>query len=310
MLFDLFVPGIIPHVGRNSDTGYSSVTDIVSPASEIPRSEYNYVWNSDGIRSIEFGSKPRIVALGCSITLGQGIPQQFRWTDLLSKRIGEPIGNISYSGSAINKNVSSFFGMINKYNYLPEYVLCNFANFERFYFIDGSNKYMRDWYANYKSKKTKVYAPFDYEEILPYEWVYYNNLDHIKMLEAFCRVNKIKLIWTTWSNGLTTEQENFIMQNFEYYYPNSVKGLFPTDFEFGVKAGHKDELTDIFRMKNWDKVKCHSEYYEACKEVFDHGYDYHSNKGSWGQGAIWPHPGLHYHLHWSDYFYNAMKEIS
>jgi len=86
------------------------------------------------------------------------------------------------------------FAMVHQYQYTPEYLICNFANFDRFYFIDGNNEYMRDHYANHKNKKTKVSAPFDYEEILPYEWVYYQNLDHIKMLEAFCETNKIKLI--------------------------------------------------------------------------------------------------------------------
>jgi hypothetical protein len=197
MLFNLFNPRVIPHIDwdrNNPYKNYSKDLDILAKHSEIPRKEYNYKWNSDGLRSIEFSNKPKVVALGCSITMGQGLPESLRWTDLLSEMINEPIGNISYSGAAINKNVSSFLGMIHQYKYVPDIVIANFANFERFYFVDSSGEYMRDWYINHKEKKTKISAPWDYEEILPYEWVYYNNLDHIKMLEAFCDSAGIKLI--------------------------------------------------------------------------------------------------------------------
>ena len=78
--------------------------------------------------------------------------------EILSKKINKPIGNISYSGAAINKLVSSFFGLINKYDYVPKTVICNFANFERFYFVTPSGESMQDWYINYSPKVTKASA--------------------------------------------------------------------------------------------------------------------------------------------------------
>lgn len=312
MLFNIFNPRIIPHIGidkNNPKKDYSSVTSILAPHSEIPRKEYEYKWNSDGIRSIEFSLKPEIVAIGCSITMGQGLPEFARWTNILSDKINIPIGNISYSGAAINKNISSFFGMIHQYNYLPKVLICHFANFERFYFIDGAGEHMRDWYINYKPKKTKAFAPWDYEEILPYEWVYYQNLDHIKMLEAFCDSNGIKLIWTTWSNNLSEDQESFLLKNFKHYYPDITKKEFPPDFEFSVNPNNLNKLKPYYEMKNHGIICCHIEQMVKHPDIFDYAYDYHKIAGEWGPGAHWPHPGIHRQLHIADFYYDILKKI-
>jgi hypothetical protein len=311
MLFDFFNPRVIPnnsHDRLEPKRSHKFVNDILAPHSEIPRQEYNYSWNSDGLRSVEFSTKPSIVALGCSLTLGQGMPQDLRWSDLLSKKINRSIGNISYSGAAINKDVSSFLGMVHQYQYVPEILICNFANFERFYFVDGSGSYMRDWYINYSPKKTKVTAPWNYEEILPYEWVYYQNLDHIKMLEAFCESNGIKLIWSCWSNSLSEEDENFLKENFRHYVQDPVRKQFPGDFEYLINPDKKEDLEKHYKMYDWDNIKCHEEYNLQYPEIFNHAYDYHKISGSWGPGAHWPHPGLHKHLHWSEFYFDELQK--
>jgi hypothetical protein len=313
MLFDMFNPRVIPHMGidrNNPKRDYSSVQKVLATHSEVERPEYNYQWNSDGLRSIEFSSKPSVVALGCSITLGQGLPENLRWTNLLSDRIGKPIGNISYSGASANKLVSSFLGMIHQYQYKPEIVIAHFANFERFYFVSPSGESMQEWFINHSEKKTKVSAPWNYEEILPYEWVYYQNLDHIKMLEAFCETNNIKLYWSCWSNGLTQEQEDFLKNNFRHYVSDTTKIEFPSDFEFGVNPKDVSGLTHHFEMINWQG--CHKDYKEQYPEIFDYAYDYHKKPYDYGRlkgpGAHWPHPGLHKQLHVSEFWQQQISK--
>ncbi len=313
MLFDTYYSKVIPNFNReleNPNKNYSEVLDIIAPHSEVPRSEYNYVMNSDGLRSIEFDPMPEVIALGCSITLGQGLPVDLRWSDLLSKRIDKPIGNISYSGAAINKDISSFFGLVNQYGKCPKILLCNFANFERFYFIDEGGQYLRDWYINYSPKVTKAKVPWNYQEILPYEWVYYQNLDHIKMLEVFCDSVGIKLLWTCWSNALTVEMESFLTCNFKHYVPNMVRKVFPENFEFNVVANTVDDLEKSYKMKNWDIVRCHKEYKDMYPEIFEYAYDKNKIAGPWGSGSHWPHPGLHKQLHFADFFYEELKDRS
>lgn len=327
MFSNLYIHGPIPHHGYTKDNKYrnmSGVEPLIAPHAEIARPEYNYDWNSDGLRSVEFSTKPNVVALGCSLTLGQGLPVQTRWTNILEEMLKPhgnfSIGNISYSGAAINKDISSFFGMINKYEYLPEYVICNFANFERFYFVSPNADRLQDWYINYSEKKTKVTAPWNYQEILPYEWVYYQNLDHIKMLETFCNTNNIKLIWSCWSNALTEEDESFLQENFKYYVKDTVKKQFPPDFEFLIPEVAKgniqlvdlkdlENLIPYYKMKDWDNVLCHQNYKDGYPDIFDFAYDYHKKSGPWGPGSNRPHPGVHKQIHWAEFYYNEMMRL-
>jgi hypothetical protein len=313
MLFDIFNPRVIPHMGidrNNPKKNYSGMQDILAVHSEIPREGYDYRWNSDGLRSVEFSTEPPIVALGCSITLGQGLPEEARWTNILSKKIGVPIGNISYSGAAANKLVSSFLGMIHQYKYKPKTVIAYFANFERFYFISPEGERMQEWFINHSPKVTKAKAPWNYEEILPYELVYYQNLDHIKMLEAFCESNGITLYWSCWSNGLTDEQEQFLKDNFRHYVPDTTKKEFPPNFETGVSVQDVSELDSNFEIINWNG--CHEEYKIKYPEIFNYGYDYHKFPYDYGRlkgiGAHWPHPGVHKQVHVAEFFEKQIVE--
>jgi hypothetical protein len=310
--FPMFGMRPIPHNGGhdvfspNRDFTHSS--EILAVHSEIPRPEYSYEWNSDCLRSVEFSTKPKVVALGCSNTLGQGLPVDFRWTDILAKKIGQDVGNISYSGASIAKDISSFFGMIHTYNYLPEYVICNFANLQRLYFVDPENKFMRDYFLNNEQRVSKAELPFEYGKIIPYEWVYYHNLDHIKMLEAFCMTNNVKLIWSTWSNNMTAEQEDFLVNSFKCYVKDPTRNLFPQSFEYSVNANSIEELDGFYKMHNWDSIRCHEEEKNNHSDIFEYAYDYHKIAGAWGPGGHWPHPGYHRQIHWAEFYYNHLKE--
>lgn len=310
MTFSMFGTRPIPHNGgHNVDNpfhDYAYPAEILGAHSEIPRPEYNYEWNSDGLRSVEFSTKPKVIALGCSNTLGQGLPVEFRWTNLLEKMIDQPIGNISYSGASMSKDISSLFGVIHTYDYVPEYIICNFANLQRLYFIDPKNEYMRDYFLNNEPRLFKAEAPYNYGGVIPYEWVYYHNLDHIKILEAFCSVNNIKLIWSTWSTNLSKEQEEFFVNRFKYYAKDPTRVDFPSDFEYSVNADSVELLDKHYKMKNWDAIRCHSNEKEMHPEIFEYGYDYHKLAGPWGPGAHWPHPGYHRQLHWAEFYYNEL----
>lgn len=306
MLFDIFSPGLIPH-NRPNDNNKTSV--LVTHA-EIERPEYSYDWNSDGIRSVEFSTKPPVVALGCSITLGQGLPVELRWTELLSKKIGKPVGNISYSGGSAAQIISSFFGMIKQYKYKPEYVIANFPPFERFYFIDGKGEKMKDYWLGNKPRKSKDQAPWDYGATIPYEWVYYNNLNHIQMLEAFCQSNDIQLIWSTWTNSLSKEQEDFLLENFNGYVKDTVKKEFPPHFEFYVNPKEVSGLIPFYKMNNWNSIGCHAEESLQYKDIFDYGYDYHKiGKAPDRDITRTPHPGVHKHIHWAEFYFDIINSM-
>ncbi len=306
VLFNIFKGGIVPH----NRPQIESLSSVLVTHAEVERDDYNYAWNSDGIRSVEFATRPRIVALGCSITLGQGLPVELRWSDLLSKMIGEPIGNISYSGGSISQIVSSFIGMVKQYDYIPEYVICNFAPLDRFYFISGDGESLKD-YSPKPNRKVKDSAPWDYASTIPYEWAYYNSLNYLQILEVFCRSNGIKLVWSTWSNALTKDQEDFLLSNFQSYVPDPVRKQFPSNFEFFIDAKEVGDLVKFYKMKDWSPEICHSDYSLQYPDIFDHAYDYHKNgKAPDKKITRTPHPGLHKHLHWADFYYQEFLRLT
>ena len=162
---------------------------------------------------------------------------------------------------------------------------------------------MKDYWLGNKPRKTKDQAPWDYGATIPYEWVYYNNLNHIQMLEAFCKVNEIKLIWSTWTNSLSKEQENFLSDNFYGYVNDTVKKQFPPHFEFHVDPKEIGGLTPFYKMNNWDSIKCHLEESTLHVDIFDYAYDYHKiGKSSDKKITRTPHPGVHKHIHWAEFY--------
>lgn len=59
-----------------------------------------YRINSQGFRSEEFASGDWLLALGCSYTMGIGLPVQDLWPSLLGKSLGLQVANIAWPGSS------------------------------------------------------------------------------------------------------------------------------------------------------------------------------------------------------------------
>ena len=68
-------------------------------------------------------------------------------------------------------------------------------------------------------------------------------------------------------------------------------------------------MPPYYEMKNWNSVRCHEAEKNSNPEIFEHGYDYHKIAGSWGPGAHWAHPGLHRHIHWSEFYYEQLLKL-
>jgi len=57
-----------------------------------------YKINSNGFRCDEFDNVPNIVALGCSFTVGIGLPIQDTWPSRLAKQLGLQVYNLGWGG--------------------------------------------------------------------------------------------------------------------------------------------------------------------------------------------------------------------
>jgi hypothetical protein len=62
----------------------------------------SYKITSDGFRSDEFDSSPCIMALGCSYTVGIGLPVECTWPALLGQKLGLKVCNLAWGGYALD----------------------------------------------------------------------------------------------------------------------------------------------------------------------------------------------------------------
>lgn len=289
----------------------TNTSSIISEYSEIERPEYNYRWNSDGFRSIEFSDKPDIISLGCSITLGQGLPVDLTWPSLLESKLKQngykySVANIGDHGASAVSLISNLFSIIYKYQYKPKYIICNFPPMNRTYFKDPlSNNIVHNIWSD-PGEDYVSYPPHNYIKILPIEWINFLNLEYIKFLETFCKESNISLIWSTWSTNLSKGDEKFL-NTFSNYCSDPTREEFPPDLEYSVHAEDKKGLDKFYKSY---KTKCHKQEELDNSEIFNYAYDCEQNMidGKYPY-ARHPHPGIHRHIHWSEFYFNELKKI-
>jgi prepilin-type processing-associated H-X9-DG protein len=68
----------------------------------LPEQEITYSFNSHGFRSPEFNDSPSVLCLGCSFTMGIGLPLQQTWPSILQKIIGKTCWNLGLGGSSLD----------------------------------------------------------------------------------------------------------------------------------------------------------------------------------------------------------------
>jgi hypothetical protein len=131
------------------------------------------------------------------------------------------------------------------------------------------------------------------------------------MLEIFCNKNNIKLIWSTWSSNLSYEMESFLSTNFNNYHPDPTRKEFPSAFENRFQCNSIDDLDAFYEMKNHKDILCHLDFQKNESEIFNYAYDYHQIKVPYIDGLtpMHPHPGIHRHLHWSEFYFNILKRF-
>jgi hypothetical protein len=63
---------------------------------------FTYKFNSHGFRCDEFTDEPSIMFLGCSFTCGIGLPIDYIWPELVSKKLNMRCANLGIGGSSID----------------------------------------------------------------------------------------------------------------------------------------------------------------------------------------------------------------
>lgn len=75
---------------------------------------FDYRFNSYGFRCQEFNNVDNMMFLGCSLTVGIGIPEKNRWTDIIANKLNLRCFNLGIGGSSSDTAFRLFYGWIDK----------------------------------------------------------------------------------------------------------------------------------------------------------------------------------------------------
>lgn len=271
-----------------------------------------YKINSVGCRG-EIDENSEILGSGCSITFGLGVPEDGRWTNLLSQKINKSVTNLGGPGSSVE---SICFNTIQYClnTKMPKEIFCLFPDFFRSMVVVDREFYKSR--VNKDSMGTKDELDYAFcnpkiiqdnksffmeiqnekyieDSISPHQLIL-NSVRYIYMLEAFCLSNNIKLYWTTWdpvSCYILEElgkMKNFKLKNFIPFYPldSNYCGL-ASMINYGCPPrNHEHEFKD---HESW--IQGSDYYYINGKKTYENS-----------------HPGIHTHEHLADFFYNLYND--
>ena len=95
-----------------------------------------YKYNSQGFRDAEFDQQPAGIALGCSHTMGTGIPVEHTWPSQLQSILGQKVWNLGISGAALDTCYRLLEYWIEHLN--VEFVVCGVPGVARYEVFDSS----------------------------------------------------------------------------------------------------------------------------------------------------------------------------
>ena len=147
--------------------------------------DFTYDVNSYGFRSSEFTADPTVMFLGCSNTIGIGMPNDLIWPTFVSQKLHMRSANLGIGGSGPDTAFRMCLGYIDKIN--PKIVVHMLNPGIRFELVDKKDI---DLVSCYSDVQTKLY-----EELFVDDNNYFFNLQKntlaIKML---CAERNIKFI--------------------------------------------------------------------------------------------------------------------
>ena len=78
--------------------------------------EFTYKFNSHGFRCAEFTAEPTVMFVGCSFTVGIGLPLETIWPELVSVQLGMRCANLGIGGSSTDTAFRMCLGYVDRIN--------------------------------------------------------------------------------------------------------------------------------------------------------------------------------------------------
>lgn len=209
---------------------------------------------------------------------------------------------ISYPGESTIKIIQNILKYLNNINDDIKYIICLFPNFERFVFYKNGINSACFNFQNMSSKFEINKTNFD--EILPVEWIYYINMEYIKILETICKIKNIQLFWSTWSDW--NPDTNFLLNNFNNFVADESQNIFGSG-PMAIWNKDTNKIINKYYKPMSDKCNNHS--------IKDYPEKYFYCAADTGPVLIdsklycLPHHGIHRHIHWAEMFYDKIVNI-
>lgn len=224
----------------------------------------DYSFNSHNFRSDEFHEGTNILALGCSHTLGIGVPESLTWPSFVKELTGiDDVINLGKTGASVALQVGYLTTYIRTYG-PPKMVLCNFPEILRYQYITEPGEIVEG--SAYSGMTDNSYTK---------EQAATQSILALATLEAMCNANQIVLRWQMWSSH---ESEGYIeykfSENFKYYVPNKFteKYLAINDPYVDVKT---NEILGKHSHEMWDE-ECCGDLKNRSNGCFNYGHDRYS----------------------------------
>lgn len=290
---------------NNLDKPYiSTYHKILNEDKVLIENQHFYKLNSLYYRSDEFYNSPDIIFSGCSFTYGMGLKEESLWTDMLSKKMNKKYINLGLPGKSVSSIINNLYSYFREYGH-PKYVFCLFPNFNRFELpinkkiIISERNLSNEKYNSSPMFHKKALDPGGYvqdiiidnpdlsekpkyskkphvaENILSIDITYWTAIKHILAFEQYCKASGVKLLWTTWDKDL-----NLAI--------NLIKDRYSKQYE-------KFVLLD----EGYDNKDCHVLQKQNNQLLWDYA-------GDRDRGLDYSHPGVHFHIHVAEAFYNAL----
>jgi hypothetical protein len=227
-----------------------------------------YHLNSNGYRSPEFVEDPEIIYSGCSQTYGIGLPEEYMWSNIMSRTLGvSKYVNLSQPGQSIQGAVNSLMNYFLLYGH-PKKLYVLFPDMLRYVspynseintpWVSGTKKpgmhphsgvetvhlLNRDSIPSYSKR------PHNQYDITPIELPIYLSITSIQHLIQYCSTNKIDLTWGTWSKDTHLAFSEFLpaigLRLDMSSYVDTFTGLIGQPTELSCHANEGAESSDLF----------------------------------------------------------------
>lgn len=173
------------------------------------QSNIAYSFNSQGFRSVDFDTtRPSMMALGCSITVGIGLHQKDIWCERVSEKLGLPCWNLAQGGAGMDTLFRMAEHWIPRLRPTRVVMLCPSARFE---IMNTQNRAQMLLPAEQQGRHYNPHhlAEFYREWVMNPENIRLHDLKNLWAIERLCDRLKTPLHHWQWADMFGNKVDDF-----------------------------------------------------------------------------------------------------